>query len=423
MIKNKLAMKNENSERYKDLAVADLENQKKKVPFVVRLACVLVSLIAIVFISIIGKSVLVPLVIGFLVSMLLLPLSNFQEKKLKFPRIVSSLVSPILFTLAVIAVIYFIGTQMAQFTEDLPEFQQQIEQLFHEAQVFVYDKFGVSEQEQIRYIEKNAEEVLKRGSGVLRTAVTSVTSMLASSMFVFLAIFFFLLYRSHLVKFLIWCFPPKDQTKVKEVIVEIQSIIKQYIFGLLIQVIAVSSLMFIAYSIIGIKYALLFAVLCGVLNLIPYIGIFTATVLAAIVTLATGEPIQALWVIVAVVVVNSIDGNIITPKIIGSKVALNSFVVLFGIVIAESIWGIAGMFLAIPVLAILKIIFDNVEGLRPYGFVLGEDNAPTPWFEKYYDRYIYRKKPKDKDLPKVLQTEAQNHEEGKSSEDAPKDNS
>lgn len=416
-------MKNENSERYKDLAVADLENQKKKVPFVVRLACVLVSLIAIVFISIIGKSVLVPLVIGFLVSMLLLPLSNFQEKRLKFPRIVSSLVSPILFTLAVIAVIYFIGTQMAQFTEDLPEFQQQIEQLFHEAQVFVYDKFGVSEQEQIRYIEKNAEEVLKRGSGVLGTAVTSVTSMLASSMFVFLAIFFFLLYRSHLVKFLIWCFPPKDQTKVKEVIVEIQSIIKQYIFGLLIQVIAVSSLMFIAYSIIGIKYALLFAVLCGVLNLIPYIGIFTATVLAAIVTLATGEPIQALWVIVAVVVVNSIDGNIITPKIIGSKVALNSFVVLFGIVIAESIWGIAGMFLAIPVLAILKIIFDNVEGLRPYGFVLGEDNAPTPLFEKYYDRYIYRKKPKDEDLPKVLHTEAQNHEEGKSSEDAPKDNS
>ena len=406
-------MKNEHLERYKDLDFSDPNDQKTKVPFVIRLACVLISLIAIVFISIIGKSVLVPLVIGFLVSMLLLPLSNFQEKKLKFPRIVTSLVSPILFFLAVLAVMYFIGTQMAQFTKDLPEFQQQIEKLFHEAQVFVYDKFGVSEQEQINYIEKNAEEVLKRGSGVLGTAVTSLTSMLASAMFIFLGIFFFLLYRSHLVKFLIWCFPPKDQTKVKEVIVEIQSIIKQYIFGLLIQVVPVSGLMFIAYSIIGIKYALLFAVLCGVLNLIPYVGVFVATILAAIVTLATGEPIQALWVIVAVLVVNSIDGNIITPKIIGSKVALNSFVVLFGIVIAESIWGIAGMFLAIPVLAIFKIIFDNVEGLRPYGFVLGEDNAPTPLFEKYYDRYIYRKKPKDEDLPKVLQTEEQNHEEGK----------
>lgn len=387
------------------------EEERNKVPFVIRLACVLVSLIAIVYISVIGKSILVPLVMGFLISMLLLPLANFQERRLKFPRILSSLVSPVLFTVAVLGVFYFIGTQMAQFQEDLPEFKQQMERLFHEAQVFVYDKFGVSEEEQLQYIAKNAEEVLKRGSGVLGTAVTSVTSMLAASTFVFLGIFFFLLYRSHLVKFIIWCFPPKNQVKVKEVVSEIQSIIKQYIFGLMIQVIAVSILMFIAYSIIGIKYAILFAVLCGVLNLIPYVGIFTATILAAVVTMATGDPIQALWVIVAVIVVNSIDGNIITPKIIGSKVSLNSFVVLFGIVIAESIWGVAGMFLAIPILAILKIIFDNVDGLRPYGFVLGEDTAPTPLFEKYYDRYIYRKKPKDSELPKALQTEEQNHDE------------
>ena len=388
-----------------------IEKNTKKVPFVIRLACVLVSIIALVYISVIGKSILVPLVMGFLVAMLLLPLSNFMERRLKFPRILSSLVSPILFTLAVLGVFYFIGTQMAQFKEDLPEFKAQMEQLFHEAQVFVYDRFGVSEEEQLQYISKNAEEALKKGSGVLGTAVTSITSMLAAATFVFLSIFFFLLYRSHLVKFIIWCFPPDDQTKVKEVVSEIQSIVKQYILGLLIQVVAVSTLMFIAYSIIGIKYAILFAVLCGILNLIPYIGIFTATVLAAVVTLATGEPIQALWVIIAVIVVNSIDGNIITPKIIGSKVSLNSFVVLFGIVIAESIWGIAGMFLAIPILAIFKIIFDNVDGLRPYGFVLGEDNAPTPLFEKYYDRYLYRKKPKDSDLPPALQSEEKNHED------------
>lgn len=415
-------MENKSLEK-KNEEINDANGQQKKVPFVIRLTCVLLSIIAITYISIVGKSILVPLVIGFLVSMLLLPLANFQERKLKFPRIVSSLVSPILFSLVVIAVFFFIGTQMAQFTDDLPEFKQQIETLFHDAQVFVYDKFGVSEEEQINYIQKNAEEVIKKGSGVVSTAVMSVTSMLASSTFVFLGIFFFLLYRSHLVKFLIWCFPPSDQSKVRVVITEIQSIIKQYIFGLLIQVVAVSTLMFIAYSIIGIKYALLFAVLCGVLNLIPYIGIFSATVLAAVVTLATGDPIQALWVVIAVIVVNSIDGNIITPKIIGSKVALNSFVVLFGIVIAESIWGIAGMFLAIPILAIFKIIFDNVEGLRPYGFVLGEDGAPTPLFEKYYDKYIYRRKPKDEDLPKELQTEEQNHEEGETSKNEEKDNS
>ena len=408
-------MENENIEKQPNIA-PKLET-KVQLPFVIRLTCILLSIIAIVYIGIIGKPVLVPLVIGFLVAMLLLPLSNFQERKLKLPRIVSSLVSAILFSLAILGVFYFIGTQMAQFQDDLPEFKQQMEDLFHKGQVFVYDRFGVSEEEQLQYIEKNAEQVLKQSSGVVGIAISSVTSMMASAMFIFLGIFFFLLYRSHLVKFIIWCFPPKDQSKVKEVVSEIQSIIKQYILGLLLQVIIVSALMFIAYSIIGIKYAILFAVLCGVLNLIPYVGIFTATVLAAVVTLATGEPIQALWVVVAVLVVNSIDGNIITPKIIGSKVSLNSFVVLFGIVVAESIWGIAGMFLAIPILAIFKIIFDNVEGLRPYGFLLGEDSAPTPLFEKYYNRYIYRRKPKDSDLPKALQTEEQNHEENNKTTD------
>ncbi|WKW46100.1 AI-2E family transporter [Myroides sp. JBRI-B21084] len=388
-------MNKENRNKHSSLS----NNNKQSVAFVIRLACVLFSLIAIVYISVVGKTVLVPLVMGFLVSMLLLPFANFQERKLKFPRILSSLIAPILFSLVVISVIFLIGTQMAQFTQDLPEFQLQMERIFHDVQTFVYNRFGVSEEDQIKYIAKNLDEVLKRGSGFVGTALSSVTSTLASATFVFLATFFFLLYRSHLVKFLIWCFPPKDQRKVKEVVVEIQIIIKQYIFGLFLQLLAVSTLMFIAYSIIGIKYALLFAILCGVLNLIPYVGIFTATVLAALVTLATGQPIQAIWVVVVVIVVNSIDGNIITPKIIGSKVALNSFVVLFGIVIAESIWGIAGMFLAIPILAICKIIFDNVDGLRPYGFVLGEEDAPTPFFEKYYNRYLYRK-PKTTILPK-----------------------
>lgn len=395
----------------------DEETRRKSLSFVVRLACVLFSLITIVYISVIGKSVLVPLVIGFLIAMLMLPFSNFQERKLKFSRIASSLISAIVFSLIILGVFFLIGTQVVHFQEDWPEFKEQIINLFHDAQVFVYDRFEISEEEQIQYLSKNVDGVLKRGSGALGSILGFVTSISASAMFTFLAIFFFLLYRSHLVKFIVWCFPPKEGKRVKFVVSEIQAIIKQYILGLMIQVVLVSGLMFIAYSIIGIKYALLFAILCGVLNLIPYIGVFSATVLAAVVTLATGEPIQALWVIVAVIVVNSIDGNIITPKIIGSKVSLNSFVVLFGIVIAESIWGIAGMFLAIPILAIFKIIFDNVDGMRPYGFVLGEDTAPTPLFEKYYDRYFYRKKPSDNVLPEALQTEEQNRDEGVDTEE------
>lgn len=383
---------------------------KKGLPFIIRLACVLISIMILFYISIIGKSIIVPLIIGFLISMLLLPIANFLEKKLRFPRILTSLLSPILFAIAVLGIVYLLGMQIVQFQDDLPELKDQVTNLFHDAQVFIAEKFKVSEKEQLEYIRQNTEETIKKGSTVVGGVLVSVSSIFAGATFVFLYIFFFLLYRSHLVKFIVWCFPPEDQKQVRQVVDSIQSIIKQYILGLGIQVVFITLSLFAIFSIIGIKYALFFAALCGLMNLIPYIGIFSATALAALVTLATGEPINALWVIVSVIVVNSIDGNILTPKVIGSKVSLNSFVVLFGIIVAESIWGIAGMFLAIPILAIAKIIFDAVPDLKPYGFFLGEDNAPTPAFEKYYDRYLNRRKPKDEELPDALQTEEQNHQ-------------
>src|SRR5690606_18621960 len=153
----------------------------------------------------------------------------FQERKLKFPRIVSSLISPILFVLGVLGIGYFIGTQIARFTDDIPEFQQHMVDLFYKGTGIVQEKFGVSEEEQIQYINKNAETTIKKGSEMVGGMLLSVTNVLAASTFVFLYIFFFLLYRSHLVKFIVWCFRPEHQKQVREVLTSVQSIIKQYI--------------------------------------------------------------------------------------------------------------------------------------------------------------------------------------------------
>src|SRR5690606_24584971 len=123
------------------------EVQKKSLDFVVRLACVLFSLIAIVYIAIVGKSVLVPLIIGFLIAMLMLPFSNFEEQQLKFSRILCSLISAILFSIIILGVFFLIVTQVTHFQQDLPKFKEQILTQFHEVQVFVYDRFGVSKKE------------------------------------------------------------------------------------------------------------------------------------------------------------------------------------------------------------------------------------------------------------------------------------
>lgn len=357
-------------------------------PFYAKLPLVLISLVLLVYVAIIGKSIIIPIFIAFLVSMLLLPLTRFQEKKLRFPRIVASLVSPILFVIMLLGVGLFLGAQVAHFEDDIPEFKAQLMTLFNDAQIYIADHFNVTEQEQINYLSENVEKTFQTGSSLISGAILSVTSMLLNGGFVFLYTFFFLLYRSHLLKFLIWSFGPQQEEKVIDVSSSVQDIIKQYLVGLMIQVVLITGMLYIAFSIIGIKYAFLFAVLCGILNLIPYVGIFSATVLASLVTLATGEPIQVLYLIISIIIVNSIDGNFIMPKIIGSKVQVNSFMVFVGLIIAESIWGIAGMFLAIPILAIIKIICDEVNDLKPFGFLLGEEEVVQPMFKNYYNRLM-----------------------------------
>lgn len=364
-------------------------------PFYAKFALALISLVLLVYIGIIGKSIIIPMFIALLVSLLLLPMTRFQEKKLRFPSIVACLISPILFLLLLLGTGYFIGTQVAQFKDDIPEFRDQIVGLFNNAQIYIAEHFDVTEQEQLDYLNKNVEKTFKTGSSLVSGAILSLTSLLLNIGFIFLYTFFFLLYRHHLLKFLIWCFGPQQQEQVTDVSSSVQGIIKHYLVGLMIQVALITLMLYIAFSIIGIKYAFLFAMLCGILNLIPYIGIFSATVVASLVTLATGEPIQVLYLIIAIIVVNSIDGNIIMPKIIGSQVQVNSFMVFVGLIIAESIWGIAGMFLAIPILAILKIIFDHVKDLKPVGFLLGEEEAVRPMFEKYYNKYFYNKQDDD----------------------------
>lgn len=354
-------------------------------PFLIKLTCVLISLYLLFYFSIIGQSIWVTLFMSFLIATLLLPLSNFLENKLRFPRIVSSLVSPIFFVSILLLVFYLLGLQMVQFKNDLPGFKEQIVNLFHAGQHFVYKHFGVDETQQLHYINSGAESTLKKGTSLVGQIVFSFTSIISSLAFIFLYTFFILLYRKHIMKFGIWCFKPRYKSHIKFIGSQIKSIVKQYLIGLFIQVTCVTTLLFTAFSIIGINYAFLFAALCGILNLIPYVGIFSATVLAALVTLATGEPIHAVWVIISVVIVNSIDGNIITPKVIGSKVQLNSFLVFFGLIVAESLWGISGMFLAIPILAITKILFDNIEGMEALGFLLGEDEVSTPLYDKLYN--------------------------------------
>jgi predicted PurR-regulated permease PerM len=130
----------------------------------------------------------------------------------------------------------------------------------------------------------------------------------------------------------------------------------------------------VAFSLMGVKYAILLGLITGLFNIIPYIGIFTALIISAVVALGTSpDSAMALWVIITMVITHLIDSNVLLPLVVGSKVRINALITVLGIVVGEMIWGIPGMFLSIPVIAVLKIIFDHVDSLQPWGIILGDE--------------------------------------------------
>ena len=362
-------------------------------PFYVKLSCILISIVILGFLAIIGEQILIQMVLGLLLAILLMPMCRFMEKRLRFPRGLSSIVASVL-ALAIIGfVIYELSIQVAKLSNDWPQFQKQFITLTDDLQSWISKTFGVRRKDQLEYLNDTAKKSISTGTAIVETALRSIGYVLMLTGFTFLFTLFFLLYRTHLLKFLVASFSETYHKTVFEIIDNIQFMVKKYLVGLFLQMIIVTILSFIAYTIIGVKYNFMLAILTGILNILPYIGIFTALLIGALITFATAGISHVLFIVIAIVVIHAIDGNIIMPRVVGSKVKINSLIVIIGLVIGEMLWGIAGMLLTIPILAILKIIFDRVEGLQSWGFLMGEDDD-VPVFKSTFDKYFLVKKNK-----------------------------
>ncbi|WP_286736827.1 MULTISPECIES: AI-2E family transporter [Sphingobacterium] len=344
-------------------------------PFYVKLACVLISILLLGYLAKIGDTILIPMILGLLFSLLLIPLSNFLERKLRFPRTLAGILSVILFFGVLGYGLFLLASQLTLLKEDFPAFKQQIMDGVGNLQTWVSQQFGIQHKDQIDFINKTASKSVDSGTLFLGTALVSLSSMFILFVFTFLYTFFLLIYRGHIVKFLLFVNRVEDRPIVLDVVQQVQYVVKKYLIGLLIQMSLVSLLVFIVLSLIGVKYSLLLALITGVFNVLPYVGIFSSMLIIAILTFATSSFTHVVLVIIALIIIHMIDSNFIVPKIVGSKVKVNSLFAMLSIIIGEMIWGISGMFLAIPILAIVKIVMDRIKELKPWGFLLGEEDS------------------------------------------------
>jgi predicted PurR-regulated permease PerM len=344
-------------------------------PFYLKLSLVMVGILSLGYLTVIGKDVLCPVVFGFLFSILLLPVSQFLETKIRLHRGPAAALSVIFLLLAIAILLYIIGSQFSNLTQDWPMFKAQLMESLHNFQQWISVKFHINLEKQIAYISSATSEITRNSTSVISATVVSLSSTILFFVFILIDTFFLLLYRRLLLKFIIRSFKEENSSIVLDIVEQVQFIIRKYILGLLLEMLIVATVSCVVFLILGIKYAILLGLITGLFNIIPYIGIFTALFINIIITFATGAAsIKILLVIITVISIHLIDSNILLPVIVGSKVRINAFITLLGVVIGEKLWGIPGMFLSIPIIAITKIIFDRIESLQAWGMLLGEED-------------------------------------------------
>ena len=358
---------------------------KQPQPFYTKLAMILVSLIALFYIAIWGKAIFTPLVFALLFSVLLLPMAAFLEKKCRFPRSMASLLSVLFLVFSLVAVFYLVGSQVSSLADDWPLFKQQVLTSVSNLQQWISMKFHVRIKQQNNYVTNATSRLLETGSSMIGDVLVSLSSLLLFLVFTMINTFFLLYYRRLVVRFLVAAFKEENALTVYDIIAQIQTRIRQYILGLLLEMVIVAAATCLGLWILGVKYAILLGLLTGLFNIVPYIGIFTALLLSTLVTFATGGATQILLVVGTVLGIHLLDSNVLLPVVVGSKVRINAFITVLGVIIGEAVWGIPGTFLAIPVIAIAKIVFDRIDSLKPWGMLFGDERdekQPEPLKEE-----------------------------------------
>lgn len=237
---------------------------------------------------------------------------------------------------------------------------------------FIKENFHVSIGEQKKYLDNVTKDSVKNGNATLGSALISITDLLVDCTIIPIYTFLFLLYKDHFILFLAKLISKENHAALKDILSQIKVSINNYIVSLLFEMIVVSVLTSLGLWIICVKYFILLGLITGILNLIPYIGILVAGIITILASLTGSAEINIiLGILIVNIIVQLIDNNLLVPLIINSKVEINAFVSIIGIIVGGAAAGISGMFLAIPLLAMLKIIFDRIESMEPWGYLMG----------------------------------------------------
>ncbi len=341
-------------------------------PFFIKGTLILLGLVAFFFILFITKDIIVPLIYSGIIAIVLSPVVNYLTKK-GINRTISIVLILIVLVLVVLVLVGLLSSQFVKFGDSFPTLIEDFGKLFDKSSSWVSDYFNISPRKVNSWIGVKKTELLNLSSEGIGNTIVSTGNVLVLIVLIPVYVFMILYYQPLLIEFIHKAFEANKQNKVTKILVSIKTIIQNYLIGLLLDALIVAVMNITSLLIIGIEYAVLLGIIGAVLNFIPYLGGIIAATLSIVVTLATTSSISyCLIVLASYGVVQVIENNFILPKLVASKVKINALVSIIVVLAGGALWGVAGMFLSIPLIAIVKVMFDQIDSLKPWGYLLGD---------------------------------------------------
>lgn len=342
-------------------------------PVTVRRSIELLGIFLLGYLIYVGSSIIAPLLMAFFISIVLLPVYRFFKRK-RFPEVLAIVMALLLVLVVVVLIGWFFSVQVGRLIGDFPQIKENVSKHLNTLSAWINQKTHFSTDRQLELINEQSNKLLNYAGGMLSGAAGSLTSIFIFVGLLPIYIFLMLFYKNLLLRFVFLWFPQSTHAKVEEAMHETQVIIKSYLVGLLIQISYITILLGGLLVLFGIKHAILIGVIFAILNLIPYVGALIGNIIGVLLTLTSSEEIWPIFVVLGTIaVVQFLDNNILMPRIVGSKVKINALATIVGVIVAGSLAGISGMFLSLPVIAVLKIIFDRTDTLKQWGVLFGDE--------------------------------------------------
>jgi len=361
-----------------------------KLPFYAKASLVFIGLFAFISMLFFTQKIIVPVIYSTIIAIVLSPVVDFFVQK-KINRVVAIAITLVLLIFVTILIVTLLSAQMMQFGDSFPKLVEKFHLLLGQSVVWASDNFNISAPKINLWIaQKNGELLNGTGSAIGQTIINT-GSILIILILIPVYIFMILYYQPLLLEFIHRLFKSNDQEEVTEILSATKRIIRSYLAGLLVEAVIIATLNSASLLILGIDYAILLGVIGAIVNVIPYIGGIIAVALPMMIAFATKSPSYCLLVLAAYILIQFIDNHYIIPKVVASKVKINALISIIVVLAGGTLWGIPGMFLSIPLTAIIKVVFDHVESLKAWGYLLGDTMPPFLGMKLPFKKMLVKK--------------------------------